>query len=138
MPAVRAIHSKFSEAACTEVLRELSSDLPTILSQSGFSEQEKNAVLSDDWRDLTWLKNQEINLILACSSKEDRKKMLSHRIRFSLLPRLRISTRVPAYILIEPTSVCNLRCPMCFQTDKSFTTSEFMGKDRYRLVQKDC
>ena len=25
------------------------------------------------------------------------------------------------YLLIEPVSTCNLRCPFCFQTDKTFT-----------------
>ena len=44
------------------------------------------------------------------------------------MPQARITPSVPSYVLIEPSSICNMRCPMCFQTDKSFTTNEFMGK----------
>ena len=33
----------------------------------------------------------------------------------------------PVYLLIEPTSACNLRCVMCFQCDTSFTKKPYMG-----------
>lgn len=33
----------------------------------------------------------------------------------------------PVYMLIEPTSVCNLRCTMCFQVDPTFTTKKYLG-----------
>mgnify|MGYP001389941950 CR=1 FL=1 len=35
----------------------------------------------------------------------------------------------PLYLLIEPTSICNLRCIMCFQIDKTFGGEKsFMGR----------
>ena len=43
------------------------------------------------------------------------------------MPNARITPSVPSYVLIEPTSICNMRCPMCFQSDKSFTKKPFMG-----------
>ena len=32
-----------------------------------------------------------------------------------------------SYLLVEPVSTCNLRCPFCFQSDKSFTKKPYMG-----------
>ena len=42
------------------------------------------------------------------------------RYDFNRLSKDLISTKFPLYLLIEPTSICNLRCVMCFQADKSF------------------
>ena len=48
---------------------------------------------------------------------------------FNQLAPKRLSTNFPQYLLIEPTSICNLRCVMCFQIDKSFGGSKsFMGR----------
>ena len=46
-----------------------------------------------------------------------------------MLTEGKIITDFPLYLLIEPTSICNLRCVMCFQTDKSFgAEKKFMGR----------
>lgn len=42
----------------------------------------------------------------------------------------------PPYVLIEPTSVCNLRCVMCFQVDKTFTKDPYMGMMDLALFKK--
>ena len=52
---------------------------------------------------------------------------LIYRYKFQLYPKKRIVSKFPIYILIEPTSVCNLRCTMCFQVDKTFTKKKYMG-----------
>jgi hypothetical protein len=52
---------------------------------------------------------------------------LIYRFKFRILPERRVVTKFPVHLLIEPMSVCNLRCVMCFQTDKSFTKKPFMG-----------
>ena len=54
-------------------------------------------------------------------------RYLIYRYKFVLYPKRRIQSEFPIYLLIEPTSVCNLRCVMCFQVDKSFTKQPFMG-----------
>jgi len=54
-------------------------------------------------------------------------KYLLHRYKFRVYPKHRIVGQMPVYLLIEPTSVCNLRCTMCFQVDPTFTTSGYMG-----------
>ena len=39
----------------------------------------------------------------------------------------RLELDFPLYLLIEPTSICNLRCPMCFQSDASFRRKPYWG-----------
>ena len=53
---------------------------------------------------------------------------LIFRYMMQYFPKKRIVYDFPLYLLIEPVSACNLRCIMCFQIDKSFTSnSSFMG-----------
>ena len=60
-----------------------------------------------------------------------------HRFRFRQLADKKIKTKFPPYLLIEPTSICNLRCVMCFQTDKSFGNNKsFMGRMDLNLFKK--
>ena len=56
-----------------------------------------------------------------------------HRYKFKTYPRLMKMSPFPLHLLIEPTSVCNLRCVMCFQSDKSFQTKEYLGMMDYEL-----
>jgi MoaA/NifB/PqqE/SkfB family radical SAM enzyme len=52
---------------------------------------------------------------------------IEYRFKFKFNKENRIVSEAPIYLLIEPTSVCNLTCPMCFQDDESFTTKSYMG-----------
>lgn len=62
---------------------------------------------------------------------------LIYRYRFNNYGRLRIKPEFPLYLLIEPTSICNLRCSMCFQIDKSFSSNkEFMGSMDFKLFTR--
>ena len=128
MPSQESVSLKYSSELVKAELQKLSLQLTDILTSKKFSAAEQALACSTEYQDLSWLTPQEINSILDLASYEEKSSMLAHRIRFSLLPQNRVESRIPAYLLIEPTSVCNLRCPMCFQTDSSFTTSEFMGK----------
>ncbi len=59
-----------------------------------------------------------------------------YRYKFKEFPKKKISTDFPIYILIEPVSSCNLKCPMCFQSDKSFIKKKYMGKMDIGLYKK--
>ena len=48
----------------------------------------------------------------------------------------KITFEVPLYLLIEPVSTCNLRCPFCFQVDKTFTRKPYMGTMNIDLFKK--
>ncbi len=62
---------------------------------------------------------------------------LIFRFKFRMYPKRKTVSDFPIYALIEPASACNLRCPMCFQMDSSFTRKPFMGvmpMDLYKKV----
>ena len=61
---------------------------------------------------------------------------IEYRQRFKLSKLNRIVNQTPVYLLVEPTSVCNLACPMCFQADKTFTQKEFRGMMDIELFKK--
>ena len=52
---------------------------------------------------------------------------LIYRYKFKIYPQKKIVSDFPVYLLIEPTSICNLRCTVCFQVDASFTVKPYMG-----------
>ena len=59
---------------------------------------------------------------------------LVHRYKFRMFPKTKKVSDFPTYLLIEPTSVCNLRCVMCFQVDETFTLDKsFMGLMSWEL-----
>ena len=62
---------------------------------------------------------------------------LIYRYKMRVYPEKKIVSDFPVYVLVEPTSICNLRCTMCFQVDQSFTRKPFMGMmdiDLYKRV----
>ena len=62
---------------------------------------------------------------------------LSFRYAFRFLAVNKEVTPFPLYLLIEPTSTCNLRCIMCFQIDKTFSGEKsFMGRMDLDLFKK--
>ena len=61
---------------------------------------------------------------------------LLFRYKFRLSGEKKISFKYPLYILLEPVSTCNLRCPFCFQSDKTFTKKPYMGIMDWNLFTK--
>ena len=59
-----------------------------------------------------------------------------YRYKFKIYPSQQKLCSFPIYLLIEPASVCNLRCVMCFQIDKTFTKKENMGLMPWDLFVK--
>lgn len=71
----------------------------------------------------------------------DKKNILRYviyRYKYNNFPKLKILDNYPPNIQIEPTSVCNLRCIMCYQSDKSFSSKSqgFMGYMKFDLFKK--
>lgn len=64
----------------------------------------------------------ETELETALSFVEDRTKFeyLVYRFMFSEFPARKIVSDFPLIVAIEPTSLCNLRCTMCFQADQGY------------------
>lgn len=63
-------------------------------------------------------------------------KYINFRYFFNKVSKNKLFTDYPPYLLIEPVSTCNLRCPFCFQTDKTFTKKPFMGVMEFDLFKK--
>jgi radical SAM protein with 4Fe4S-binding SPASM domain len=62
---------------------------------------------------------------------------LIFRYKFENFPKNKIISEFPNYVLIEPVSSCNLRCVMCFQIDKSFSSNKnLMGHMTIDLFKK--
>ncbi len=59
-----------------------------------------------------------------------------YRYKFTQYPKNKIDLDFPLYILIEAASSCNLRCTMCFQTDKSFRKKKYMGLMDPKIFKK--
>ncbi|MDC3047202.1 radical SAM protein [Prochlorococcus sp. AH-736-A21] len=74
---------------------------------------------------------------LHSNSKEKWVDYLLYRYKFKLFPTKKIISKFPVHLCIEPTSLCNLRCIMCFQLDKSFSSNkDFMGFMEWDLFTK--
>ena len=74
-----------------------------------------------------------------CNFQTDNKKIIEYlifRYKFRYSSQKKFAFAYPLYLLIEPVSTCNLRCPFCFQTDKSFTKKPFMGVMDFELFKK--
>jgi radical SAM protein with 4Fe4S-binding SPASM domain len=63
-------------------------------------------------------------------------KYLIFRYKYMRCSKEKINLGYPPYLLIEPVSACNLRCPFCFQTDTSFTRKPYMGVMEFDLFKK--
>ena len=62
-------------------------------------------------------------------------RYINFRFFFEQVSLKKTQTDYPPYLLIEPVSTCNLRCPFCFQTDKTFTKKPFMGTMKLDLYK---
>ena len=83
------------------------------------------------------LTKNEINEFLSLEKKNILRYVI-YRYKYIQYPKLKILEEYPPNIQIEPTSLCNLRCIMCYQSDKSFSSKSagFMGYMKLDLLKK--
>ena len=81
------------------------------------------------------LTKQEIN---ECNQQKDILRYLIYRYKYNVYPKIYKIEDYPPNIQIELTSICNLRCTMCFQRDKTFSNKShgFMGHMEFDLFKK--
>ena len=74
------------------------------------------------------LKGHEINEFKSIKT-QDHARYLIYRYKYNKYPELKIVDDYPPCIQIEPSSICNYRCIMCYQIDKSFSNKStgYMG-----------
>ena len=68
----------------------------------------------------------------AVVEKKDRLRYLTYRYKYNKYPELKIVDDYPPCLQIEPTSICNYRCIMCYQSD-----SNFVGKSKGYMGHMD-
>lgn len=89
---------------------------------------EKENTLPFDW-------SPQEQFFLERHGKEKIVPYLIYRYKFFEFPKQRIVSDFPVHLLIEPSSACNLRCVMCFQTDSTFTKKPYMGMMDFGLYK---
>ena len=74
-----------------------------------------------------------------CLTNDELPRYLSYRYRYDTFPQRLKLDHFPPCLQIEPTSICNYRCPFCFQVDSEFTKKSngmmgMMSLDLYKRV----
>lgn len=84
-----------------------------------------------------FLKNQELNE-LTDKKGDQLVRYLVYRYKYNIFPKIKKIEDYPPNLQIEITSICNLRCVMCYQKDKSFSTKSngHMGHMNFDLFKK--
>ncbi len=110
-------------AESRELLNDLKEDIADVKFDSMMRMERPRFVLTP--QEIEWLERHEQNVWM---------DYLVHRYKFKLYPALRKLSDFPPHLFIEPSSICNLRCVMCFQVDESFSSNrEFMGMMPWEL-----
>ena len=83
------------------------------------------------------LKNQEL-LEIQNKKGGDLVRYLIYRYKYNKFPELKVIEDYPPNLQIEISSICNLRCVMCYQKDKTFSSKSkgFMGYMDFELFKK--
>lgn len=83
------------------------------------------------------LTQHEIGEFINLENKDVLKYIL-YRYKYNKYPELKILENYPPNVNIEITSMCNLRCIMCYQSDKSFSKKShgFMGHMSMEIFKK--
>ena len=120
----------------TNEFEKLSFDQKKIIEKylSAFDKTKKNIPLD---KDEYLLRGQELLKAQKIKNK-DLLRFLIYRYNYSLKPKIYKTDAYPPCIQIEPTSICNYRCVMCYQVDKSFSSKShgMMGHMKLDLFKK--
>lgn len=93
-------------------------------------------------RDLSFdKKTYSITEIMQAYKYKNKPKIMTqyllYRYKFNYYPRKKVSSQFPTVLCIEPTSICNLRCTMCFQSDENFSKNkEMQGNMSLEMFKK--
>ena len=116
--------------------------LISILRQSQSNLTSKNdkkileSILNDfENKNFSFLTTQE-KQYLERNPQENWAKYLIHRHKFNYYENSHVLPDFPLYLILEPVSACNLRCPFCWQIDEKFTSSKQMGMMELKLFKK--
>ena len=124
--------SECSELGIINILEEYN------LKIKGVKEKEILNQIINDFREnnFSLLTSQEMNYLLR-NSKEKWAPYIIHRYKFHYYENNTEMPDFPLYLILEPVSSCNLRCPFCMQSDEKFTSNkDMMGMMELELFKK--
>jgi len=107
---IEEINRTGSTTKHVELMREIKASLATGSIAKNISTSPVKFEISP--QEIHWLTKHEENKWV---------EYVTHRYKFLSLGESIEVPEFPPHLLIEPTSICNLRCVMCFQVDETFT-----------------
>lgn len=63
---------------------------------------------------------------------------LINRLQFNHLCKLHIKPKFPPHLDIEPTMLCNMKCPMCFQQHMPIPKEGYIDFELYKKIVDEC
>ena len=101
---------------------------------SSYSKKLNNEVLAEDDFILT---DHELNEFKTQEEKNIIRYVV-YRYKYNIYPIIKKVSDYPPNLQIELSSICNLRCVMCYQADKTFSgkSNGFMGYMKFDLFKK--
>lgn len=61
-----------------------------------------------------------------------------NRLQFNYLCKLHIKPKFPPHLDIEPTMLCNMKCPMCFQQHMPIPKEGYLDFELYKKIVDEC
>ncbi len=94
-----------------DILGRLRADLAELRVSSSVRMDESARTFTLSAQEVDWMERQPDSRWI---------EYLVYRYKFKVYPRLRKLGAFPLHLVIEPASMCNLRCVMCFQVDEAY------------------
>ena len=99
-------------------------------------ENHKNVIKKKRILDKFMINKHEINELKFIEDKKI-SRYLVYRYKYRFFSKEKRVGEYPPCLQIEPTSICNFRCIMCYQSDKSFSNKSAIESNRglYFLIR---
>ena len=133
---LKIVNNRIQDLKNSEIFSNLKANEVNVIENYLNSYEKKIKNIKFDKEDF-FLEGQDI-LKISKIDDEDLLRFLLYKYKYTVYPTLFKVDNYPPNIQIEPTSICNFRCVMCYQADKSFSNKSngYMGHMSIDLYKK--
>ena len=133
---LKIVNNRIQDLKNSEIFSNLKANEVNVIENYLNSYEKKIKNIKFDKEDF-FLEGQDI-LKISKINDEDLLRFLLYKYKYTVYPTLFKVDNYPPNIQIEPTSICNFRCVMCYQADKSFSNKSngYMGHMSMDLYKK--